>query len=201
MSPYGMHLLNICRTHWLSPAQMSGVVVVKYYVFFEENHCVARVSAGEWLPDDDVTWLRFASRYLAEAIDRHVAQIEIITAQPPSVSALKIRQINAAQVIHVPEKGVAVHDAMFEPAAQQEWHWSEFQYPAIARQPPRKTTGNLHLAISTRQERYVLWVRVKDCRHLSCFLGHQPVIITDTEMHTWIGMYVPTSEQPFVIND
>lgn len=58
MSPYGMHLLNVCLAHWLSPAKVSGVVVVKHHVFFEEDHCVARVSAGEWLPDDGVTWLR-----------------------------------------------------------------------------------------------------------------------------------------------
>ena len=79
MSPYGMHLLNVCRAHWFSPAKVSGMVVMKYYVFFEEDHCVARVSAGEWLPDDDVTRLRFARRYLAEAIERHVVQIEIFT--------------------------------------------------------------------------------------------------------------------------
>lgn len=147
MSPYGMHLLNVCRAHWFSPAQVSGVVVMKYHVVFEENHCVARVSAGEWLPDDDVTRLRFARRYLAETIERHVVQIEIFTAQPPSVSALKIRQVNAAQVVCVPEKGVAVHDAMFETAPQQEWNGPEFQNSAIARQPPRKTTGNLRFAV------------------------------------------------------
>ncbi|APX27908.1 hypothetical protein BKM33_22020 [Salmonella enterica subsp. enterica serovar Infantis] len=180
---------------------MAGVVVVKHHVSFEENHCVARVSAGEWLPDDDVTWLRFARRYLAEAVERHVVQIKIFTTQPPPISAFEVRKVDSAKMIRIPEQGVTVHDTMLELAPQQQWNRPEFQYPAIARQPPRKTTGNLHLAISARQERYVLWVRVKDCRHLSCFLGHQPVIITDTEMHTWIGMYVPTAEQPFVIND
>lgn len=79
MSPYGMHLLNVCRAHWLSPAKVSGMVVMKYHVFFEEDHCVARVSAGEWLPDDDIARLRFARRYLAETIERHVVQIEIFT--------------------------------------------------------------------------------------------------------------------------
>lgn len=201
MSPYGMHLLNVCRAHWFSPAKVSGVVVVKHHVFFEEDHCVARVSAGEWLPDDDVTRLCLYRRYLTEAIERHVVQIEIFTAQPPSVSALKIRQVNAAQVIRVPEKGVAVHDTMFEPAPQQEWDGPEFQNSATARQPPRKTTGNLHLTISARQERYVLWMRVKDRRHLSCFLGCQPVIITDAEMLARIGVHVPTAEQPIAIKD
>ena len=201
MSPYRMHLLNVCRAHWLSPAKVSGMVVMKYHVFFEEDHCVARVSAGEWLPDDDVTWLRFARRYLAEAIERHVVQIEIFTAQPPSVSALKIRQINAAQVIRIHEKGVAVHDAMFEPAAQKEWDGPEFKEPSTTRQPPRNPCNLLHLTISARQERYVLWVRVKDRRHLSCFLGYQPVIITDAEMLARIGMHVPTAEQPIAIKN
>ncbi|BDK15225.1 hypothetical protein FJMB80299_19820 [Enterobacter hormaechei] len=55
------------------------MVMVKHQVVMKENHCVARVSAGEWLPDDDVTRLRFARRYLAETIERHVVQIEIFT--------------------------------------------------------------------------------------------------------------------------
>lgn len=148
MSPYGMRLLNVCRAHGLSPAQMPGMVVMKHHVVIKENHCVARISAGEWFSDDDVSWLRLPRRYLAEAIERHVFQIEIFATQPPSVSALKIRQVNAAQVICVPEKGVAVHDAMFEPSPQQEWNWPEFQNSAIARQPPRNPCNLLHLAIS-----------------------------------------------------
>lgn len=60
MSPYGMHLLNVCRTHSLSPAQVSGVVMVKHHIVFEKNHCVAGVGAGEWLSDDDVTRFRFS---------------------------------------------------------------------------------------------------------------------------------------------
>ncbi|BDK15224.1 hypothetical protein FJMB80299_19810 [Enterobacter hormaechei] len=90
---------------------------------------------------------------------------------------------------------------MFEPAPQQEWYGPEFQNSATARQPPRKPCNLLHLTISARQERYVLWVRVKDRHHLSCFLGCQPVIITDAEMLTWIGVHVSTAEQPIAIKD
>ncbi|KWQ80310.1 hypothetical protein AH90_19940 [Salmonella enterica subsp. enterica serovar Tennessee] len=121
--------------------------MVKHHVFFEENHCVARVSAREWLPDDDVTWLRFASRYLAEAVERHVVQIKIFTTQPPPISAFEVRQVDSAKMIRVPEKGIAVHDAMFEPAAQQEWDGPEFHNHTIASQPPRKPTGYLCIAV------------------------------------------------------
>lgn len=74
-----MYLLNVCRAHWFSPAQVSGVVVVKHHVVIEENHCVARVGTGEWLPDNDVAWLRLTWRYLVKSIERHVFQVEVIT--------------------------------------------------------------------------------------------------------------------------
>lgn len=79
MSPYGMYLLNVYRAHWFSPAQVSRVVVVKHHVVIEVNHCVARVSTGEWLPDNDVAWLRLTWRYLVKAIERHVFQVEVFT--------------------------------------------------------------------------------------------------------------------------
>ena len=103
MSPYGMHLLNVCRAHSLTPAQVSSVVVVKHHVVIEENHCVAGVSAGEWLPDDHITWLRFARRYLVETIERHVVQIKVLPSQPPAIRPFEVREVNATQVIRITE--------------------------------------------------------------------------------------------------
>lgn len=103
MSPYGMHLLNVCRAHWFSPTKVSGMVVMKYHVAIEQNHCVARVGAGEWLPDYYVTWQRFSQRYLIEAIARHVVQIEILPSQPPAIRPFEVREVNATQVIRITE--------------------------------------------------------------------------------------------------
>jgi hypothetical protein len=59
----------------------------------------------------------------------------------------------------------------------------------------------LHLAISTRQERYVLWVRVEHRHYISRFLGFHPVIIADAEMLARFGVLIPTAEQPIAIKD
>ena len=68
---------------------------------------MAWVGAGEWLPDNDVTGLCILHRYLIEPVVRHVSQIEILSPQPPSVSALKIRQVDSAKVVCVPKERVA----------------------------------------------------------------------------------------------
>ncbi|BHD63732.1 hypothetical protein SALSENF001_13940 [Salmonella enterica subsp. enterica serovar Senftenberg] len=162
---------------------------------------MARVSAGEWLSDNDVTWLRLSRRYLAESIERHVAQIEVFTAQPPSVSALKIRQVNAAQVVCVPEKGVAVHDAMFEPAPPQEWNGPVFpQLPARCK-PPWQPRHYLHLPVRTRKHWLALRMRMEDCDNLPFFLRRKPVIITYAEVMPWLWMHIPTAKHSLFTQD
>ena len=149
MSPYGMHLLNVCRALWFSPTKVSGMVVMKYHVAIEQNHCVARVGAGEWLSDNDVAWLCILHGYLIEAIDLHIGEIEIFSPQPPSVSPPEVRQVDAAKMICVPEKRVAIHNAVVEPAPQQEWHRPVFpQLPARCK-PPWQPRHYLHLPVST----------------------------------------------------
>lgn len=201
MSPYGMHLLNKCRAHGFSPAQVSGVVMVKHHAVIKENHRVAGVNAGKWLPDDDIARSRFLWRHLIKTIARHVLQIQVLTAQPPPVSAFKVRQVNTAQVIRIPEKGVAVHDAMFELSPQKMRDWPESEYPVTASQQPRKPGHNLHLSISSRQHRKTSRMRVKDRCHLPFFLGCQPVIITDVKMLSRFRMRIPAVKQPITIND
>ena len=114
-----MHLLNVCRTHSLSPAQVSSVVVVKHHVVIEKNHCVARIGTGERLPDDHITWLRFARRYLVETIERHVVQIKVLPSQPPAIRPFEVREVNATQMVSIPEKRVAVGNPMFKATAKQ----------------------------------------------------------------------------------
>jgi hypothetical protein len=38
MSPYGMRLLDVCRSHLFSSAEVSGMVMVKHQVVMKENH-------------------------------------------------------------------------------------------------------------------------------------------------------------------
>ena len=97
---------------------------------------MAWVGAGEWLPDNDVAGLRILHGHLIETIVRHVSQIEILSPQPPSVSALKIRQVDSAKVVCVPKERVAVHDAVLELAPQQEWHRPVFPELSVRCQPP-----------------------------------------------------------------
>jgi hypothetical protein len=77
--------------------------VVKNHIVIEQNHCVARVSSGEWLPDYYVTWQRFSRRYLIEAIARHVVQIKVLPSQPPAIRPFEVREVNATQVIRITE--------------------------------------------------------------------------------------------------
>lgn len=110
---------------------------------------MARVGAGEWLSDNDVAWLCILHRYLIEPVGRHVSQIEILSPQPPSVSALKIRQVDSAKVVCVPKERVAVHDAVLELAPQQEWHRPVFSQMPARCEPPWQTGHNLRLPVST----------------------------------------------------
>lgn len=77
--------------------------MVKYHVAIEQNHCVARVGAGEWLPDYYVTWQRFSRRYLIEAIARHVVQIKVLPPQPPAIRPFEVWEVDATQVIRITE--------------------------------------------------------------------------------------------------
>ena len=162
---------------------------------------MAWVGAGEWLPDNDVAWLCILHGYLIEAIDLHIGEIEIFSPQPPSVSPPEVRQVDAAKMICVPEKRVAIHNAVVEPAPQQEWDGPELQNSSSARKPPRKPCNPLHLAISTRQEWYVLRVRVEYRHYISLFLGFQPVIIADAEILARFGVLIPAAEQSIAIKD
>ncbi|KTZ81989.1 hypothetical protein DE11_19580 [Salmonella enterica subsp. enterica serovar Hadar] len=162
---------------------------------------MAWVGAREWLPDNDVARLCLSRRYLAESIERHVAQIEVFTAQPPSVSALKIRQVNAAKMICVPEKRVAIHNAVVEPAPQQEWHRPVFpQFPARCK-PPWQPRHYLHLPVSTRKRWLALRMRMEYCDNLPFFLRRKPVVVTYAEVMPGIWMHIPTAEHSLAIQD
>lgn len=162
---------------------------------------MAWVGAGEWLPDNDVAGLRILHGHLIETIVRHVSQIEILSPQPPSVSALKIRQVDSAKVVCVPKERVAVHDAVVEPAPQQEWHRPVFpQLPARCK-PPWQPRHYLHLPVSTRKRWLALRVRMKNRCNLSFILCCKPVIVTYTEVMPGLRVNIPTAEQLPAIQD
>ena len=123
---------------------------------------MAWVGAREWLPDNDVARLCILHGHLIEAIDLHIGEIEIFSPQPPSVSPPEVRQVDTAKMICVPEKRVAIHNAVVELAPQQEWHRPVFpQLPARCK-PPWQPRHYLHLPVSTRKRWLALRMRMED---------------------------------------
>ena len=162
---------------------------------------MARVGAGEWLSDNDVAWLCILHGYLIEAIDLHIGEIEIFSPQPPSVSPPEVRQVDAAKMICVPEKRVAIHNAVVEPAPQQEWHRPVFpQLPARCK-PPWQSRHYLHLPVSTRKRWLALRVRMKNRCNLSFILCCKPVIVTYTEVMPGLRMHIQTAKHSLIIQD
>lgn len=137
MPPYRMGLFYKGQTVILTSAQVPGTVVMKHLMAFQKDHRVARVSTRERLANDYIAGTCLAGRHLAEAIGGHVLDIKVLAAQPPAIASLKVRQINAAQVIGIPEQRVTVHGAMLEPTAQQMRNRPELSQRAAAGQPPR----------------------------------------------------------------
>ncbi len=162
---------------------------------------MARVGAGEWLSDNDVAWLCILHGYLIEAIDLHIGEIEIFSPQPPSVSPPEVRQVDAAKMICVPEKRVAIHNAVVEPAPQQEWHRPVFpQFPARCK-PPWQPRHYLHLPVSTRKRWLALRMRMEYCDNLPFFLRCKPVVVTYAEVMPGLWMHIPTAEHSLAIQD
>ena len=162
---------------------------------------MAWVGAGEWLPDNDVAWSGILHRYLIEPIGRHVSQIEILSPQPPSVSPPEVRQVDSAKMVCVPEKRVAVHDAVHEPAPQQMRNRPEFpQLPARC-EPPWQPRHQLHLPIGTRKRWLAFRVRMEDRCNFPFFLRCKPVIVTYAEVMPGLRMNIPTAKHSLVVQD
>ena len=162
---------------------------------------MAWVGAREWLPDNDVARLCILHGHLIEAIDLHIGEIEIFSPQPPSVSPPEVRQVDTAKMICVPEKRVAIHNAVVELAPQQEWHRPVFpQLPARCK-PPWQPRHYLHLPVSTRKRWLALRMRMEDRCNLPFFLRRKPVVVTYAEVMPGLWMHIPTAEHSLAIQD
>ena len=101
-------------------------------VFTQPDHRVTRVALRKSAPDDYVAGLDGLKADFTEAIGRHVFQVKVFAADPPAVASLEVRQIDAAEMIGVSKKRVAVRHAVLEASAQQVRHRTEFAKAAVA---------------------------------------------------------------------
>lgn len=82
--------------------------------------------------------LRPVRAHLVKSVRFKVIQVEIFILIPPVFLAMKIRQINAGQMVGIAEKCVAVVHAMLKLTASKVRHAAEFMNFIVADQPPRK---------------------------------------------------------------
>lgn len=105
---------------------------------FEKNHCVTWVCAREWLSNNDVSRHGLTEWHLMETVSLHVSEIQIFSPQPPTVSPLEVWKVDSAKMIGIPEKRVAVGNAMLKTAPKQMLNRPELSQFSIARKPPGK---------------------------------------------------------------
>jgi len=151
MPPDGVGLFDIRKPVWLSPADVTGAVVVQHLIIIEKDHRVAGVCTRERLTDNDIPWLGRLKVNLSKSVGHHIFQVEILTTQPPTVFALEIRKVYSAKVIRVPEKRVAIHFPVLKPAPGKMRYRPEFVKHPITCQPPFNAGDNLHGSVSCRK--------------------------------------------------
>lgn len=149
MSPDGMSLLNERWPVRLPAAEVTSAVMMENHIFVQEDHGVAWVSTRERLANDYVAGLSFRQFHPMEIIGLHIFEIQVLFPQPPPLRPLKIRQVDAAEMIRITKKGVAIHHPMLEPAAKQMRYCPELEQPAIRCQPPWQVSQHLRMTICT----------------------------------------------------
>ena len=150
MPPDGMSLLNESRSVGLSATKVTSAVMMKNHIVMQEDHGVAWVSTRERLANDYVAGPSFRQFNPMEIIGFHIFEIQVLFPKPPPLRPLKIRQIDAAQMVRITKKGVAIHHSMFKPAAKQVRHHPELTQSAIRCQPPWQVSQHLRMTICTR---------------------------------------------------
>lgn len=201
MPPYRVRQAYIGLPVGLAAAEAPGQFVMEYCVVSKPEHCVARVGLRESAPYDHVTWQNVGWSNFVKSIGCHILQVEVFPPHPPSVSALEVWQVYTAQVVGVPEKRVAIHHAMFEPAAQQMRYRPELSKPAGARQPPLNAGGYLRHPVSSRKNELWFWMGMKNGGDFSRRFRSHPVCIAYAKVSPRVRVLVITAHEPIAINN
>ncbi|STM33259.1 Uncharacterised protein [Escherichia coli] len=112
----------------------------------------------------------------------HIVQVKVLTVAPPVILTVKIRHINACQMVCIPEQGVTVRHPVRKTSPGQVWHTAEFVNVTPADQPPGQCAFYLQPPVSLAQPGQTTGMTVDQCHNLPRHLCPQPVFRCDTKI-------------------
>gem|GEM_PF-5882743 len=201
MPPYRVRQAYISLPIGFAAAESPGQFVMEHGVISKPEHCVAGGCLREGAPYNYVTRQNIGRSNLVKSIGSHIFQVEVFSPNPPSVSALEVWQVDAAQMVGVPEKRVAIHHAMFKPASQQMRYRPELSKSAITCQPPFNAGRYLRHPVGSRKNELWLWMGMKNGGDFSRRFRSHPVCIAYAKVSPRVRVLVITAHEPLAINN
>lgn len=169
-----------------------------------ENGLCAEINGGVIRPGTGVTEQDHIPRlniffHPDKTVALHIVQVEFFTVPPPVIMPFKIRQVDACQVIRIPEQAVAVGHAVHKLAAQQKRHRFIAVDFFVTDQQPRQSAVYLHGPVCTAQIRLAAGVTVNHGHNLALLTGTDKVVKPDSKMVFRIRRLIPARQIPLAL--
>ncbi len=112
----------------------------------------------------------------------HIVQVKVLTVAPPVILTVKIRHINACQMVCIPEQRVTVRHPVRKAPSGQVRNAAEFVNVTPADQPPGQGTFYLQSPVCLTQPGQTTGMTVNQRHNLTLHLRPQPVFRGNTKI-------------------